>query len=200
MKNKKNGELSRTFWYIIVAICLVLIIFIGVMFFMFANRKDEIIEKELNGGNIQLNYTNNITGLSIVKAVPITDAIGMKSDKEGQFFDFSLDIEVDEASVIEYEIAAIKNETASTINNEDIRIYLEKEESGTYSKIFGPQEYKPLEKDSKLGSPEGSMVLVKDKTKDSLKDNYRLRMWLSNKSLTKNGNYSVEIVVNGIAK
>lgn len=200
MKNKNNGELSRTFWYIILAICLVLVIFVGVMFFMFANRKEEVIEKELNGGNIQLNYTNNITGLSIVKAAPITDAVGMKSDKEGQYFDFSLDIEVDEASVIEYEIAAIKNETASTINDEDIRIYLEKEESGTYSKVFGPQEYKPLEKDSDLGSPEGSMVLIKDKTKNSLKDNYRLRMWLSNKSLTKNGNYSVEVVVNGNAK
>lgn len=200
MKNKSNGELSRSFWYALLSICLVLVIFVGIIFFLFSNREEEIIEKKLNGGNIQLNYTNDITGLSVVKAVPVTDEIGMKNDKDGQYFDFSLDIEVDEAHTIEYEIAVIKNETASTINDDDIRIYLEKEESGTYSKVFGPSAYKTLEKDSKLGSPEGSMILVKEKTKKSLKDNYRLRMWLSNKSLTKNGNYSVEVVVNGKAK
>ena len=44
------------------------------------------------------------------------------------------------------------------------------------------------------------MVIVKESTKRSLKDNYRLRMWLSNKSLSKSGNYSVEVVVNGHAK
>ena len=200
MKNKSNGELSRSFWYALLSICLVLVIFVGIIFFLFSNREEEIIEKKLNGGNIQLNYTNDITGLSVVKAVPVTDEIGMKNDKDGQYFDFSLDIEVDEAHTIEYEIAVIKNETASTINDDDIRIYLEKEESGTYSKVFGPSAYKTLEKDSKLGSPEGSMILVKEKTKKSLKDNDRLRMWLSNKSLTKNGNYSVEVVVNGKAK
>ena len=31
-------------------------------------------------------------------------------------------------------------------------------------------------------------------------ENYRLRMWLSNKSVTKDGNYKVEVVVNGKAK
>ena len=200
MENKKSGELSKKFWIALIGICLVLVIFVGICFFMFANRKEDVIEKKTKGGNIQLNYTNDVTGLTLVKATPVTDAIGMKNDKDGQFFDFSLDIEIDEAQAIEYEIAVIKRDELSTIGDDDVRIYLEKEESGTYSKVFGPEAYKPLEKDSKLGSPEGSMVLVKEKTKKALKDNYRLRMWLSNKSLTKTGNYSVEVVVNGHAK
>ena len=185
MENKKSGELSRNFWIVLMSVCLVLVIFVGVIFFLFANREEEVIEKKLNGGNILLNYTNDITGLSISKATPVTDAIGMKNDKEGQYFDFSIDIEKNQAKTIDYEIAVIKNETASTISDDDIRIYLEKEDSGTYSKVFGPSPYKPLEKDS---------------TTRSLKENYRLRMWLSNKSLLKNGNYSVEVVVNGHAK
>ena len=200
MENKKSVELSKNFWYVLLGTCLVLVILVGIVFYKFANREEEVIEEKLSGGNIQLNYTNAVTGLSISKATPIADEIGMKSDKEGQYFDFSLDIEIDEAKTIDYEIAVIKNETASTIGNDDIRIYLEKEESGTYNKVFGPAAYKPLEKDSKLGSPDGSMVLVKESTKKSLKDNYRLRMWLSNKSLTKTGNYSIEVVVNGHAK
>ena len=44
------------------------------------------------------------------------------------------------------------------------------------------------------------MVVFKDTTKKSLKENYRLRMWLSSKSVTKDGNYKVEVVVNGKAK
>ena len=200
MENKKSGELSRNFWIVLMSVCLVLVIFVGVIFFLFANREEEVIEKKLNGGNILLNYTNDITGLSISKATPVTDAIGMKNDKEGQYFDFSIDIEKNQAKTIDYEIAVIKNETASTISDDDIRIYLEKEDSGTYNKVFGPSPYKPLEKDTKLGSPDGSMVVVKDSTTNSLKENYRLRMWLSNKSLLKNGNYSVEVVVNGHAK
>ncbi len=200
MENKKSGELSRNFWIVLMSVCLVLVIFVGVIFFLFANREEEVIEKKLNGGNILLNYTNDITGLSISKATPVTDAIGMKNDKEGQYFDFSIDIEKNEAKTIDYEIAVIKNETASTISDDDIRIYLEKEDSGTYTKVFGPAPYEPLEKDTKLGSPDGSMVVIKDSTTKSLKENYRLRMWLSNKSLLKNGNYSVEVVVNGHAK
>ena len=200
MENKKSGELSRSFWYALLGMCLVLVIFIGIVFFLFANREEEVIEKKIKGGNILLNYTNDITGLSISKATPVTDAVGMKNDKEGRYFDLTEDIDLDDAKSIDYEIAVIKNESASTINDDDIKIYLEKEDSGTYSKVFGPESYKPIKKDSKLGSPEDSMILIKDTTKKALKDNYRLRMWLSDKGLSKSGNYSVEVVVNGKAK
>ena len=200
MKNKKNGDLSRNFWYALIGISLILFILIGISFFMFSNREEEVIDKKIKGGNILLKYTNDITGLSITKVTPVTDAVGMKNDKEGQLFDFSLDITLDEAGTIDYEIAAVKNETTSTIADDDIRIYLEKEQSGTYNKVFGPSAYKPLKKDSKLGSPDGSMVLVSASTSKDLKENYRLRMWLSNNGLTKEGNYSVEVIVNGKAR
>ncbi|MBR2678724.1 MAG: hypothetical protein IKE63_04840 [Bacilli bacterium] len=199
MENKKSGELSRKFWYVLLGVCLVLIVFVGIIFFLFANREEEVIEKKVKGGNIVLNYTNNITGLNLTQITPTEDSVGMKNDKEGQYFDFSVDIDVDEANSIEYEIAVIKNERISTLSDDDMKIYLEKEESGTYNKVFGPSVYKSLKKDTKLGSPEGSMVLVKEKTTKSLKDNYRLRLWLSSSSVVQTGNYSVEVVINGKA-
>lgn len=199
MENKKSGELSRNFWYVLLGVCLVLIVFVGIIFFLFANREEEVIEKKVKGGNIVLNYTNNITGLNLTQITPTEDSVGMKNDKEGQYFDFSVDIDVDEANSIEYEIAVIKNERISTLSDDDMKIYLEKEESGTYNKVFGPSVYKSLKKDTKLGSPEGSMVLVKEKTTKSLKDNYRLRLWLSSSSVVQTGNYSVEVVINGKA-
>ena len=200
MKNKKGNELSKEFWYIFIAICVFLIIFVAVGFGIFSNKKDEVIEKNENGGNITLNYTNNITGLSIKDVSPITDTIGMKKSEDGDYFDFSINVDLDNATSIEYEISAIKDEKNSTISDDDIRIYLEREESGTYTKVFGPDKFSPLKKDSSIGSQTGSMILASVIKKKSTVDNYRLRMWLSDKSLIATGNYSVEIVVNGKAK
>ncbi len=200
MKNKKGNELSKEFWYVFISICVVLIVVIGAGFIAFSNKKDEVVEKVENGGNITLNYTNNTNGLSLTNITPVTDLIGVKSYEEGQYFDFSINVDLDNATSIEYEISAIKDEKNSTISDEDIRIYLEKEESGTYSKVFGPEKFVPLKKESKLGSQEGSMVLTSAVKKKSTVDNYRLRFWLSDKSLIASGNYSLEIVVNGKAK
>lgn len=200
MENKKSEEISKKFWYLIGLIALILVIVVTVGFIIYANRKPEVIDKKVKGGSIVLNYTDNITGLSLKNIKPTTDAIGMKNEKDGEYFDFSIDIELNKAKEIDYELAVVKDDALSTISDDDIKIYLEKEDSGAYNKVFGPESYKKIKKDTKLGSPEGSMVLLKEKRKKDVKENYRLRMWLSDKSVTKQGNYSVEVIVNGIAK
>ncbi len=199
MKNKK-GEFSKEFWYILIGICFILIIVIAIAFAVFSNRKEEVIEKTEKGGNLVLNYTNNVTGLSIVNALPTADAVGMKNSDKEQYFDFSIQSTLDNAPSIEYEISAIKVSKNSTISNEDIRIYLEKEKSGSYTKVFGPAKFTPLKESTDLESEKGSMVLLKTKKIRNSTDNYRLRMWLSDTSLLTSGNFSVDIVVNGKAK
>ena len=199
MKNKKGNELSGIFWIILIIICLILAIFVGFLFVEFGKQKDIVIDKEENGGNIVLNYTNNITGLYITKAIPTNDAIGMKLNNEGQYFDFAIDTKLDNATSIDYEIAVIKDEKKSTIPDSDIRIYLEKEVSGTYTKVFGPAAFTGIKEESKLGSEKGSMILSNVTTKKSVVDNYRLRLWLSDSSTLQSGDYAVEVVVNGKA-
>lgn len=199
MENKK-GELSKKFWYIVIGLCTVLLIFLIVGFVIYKNRKPEVVDKKVTGGSVVLNYVDNITGLTLKDMTPTTDAIGMKKDKEEEYFDFSIDTEISEAKEIEYELAVVKDKSLSTISDDDIKIYLEKEDSGTYNMVFGPEPYKAIKKDSKLGSPEGSMILLKEKKKKDSKENYRLRIWLSDKSLTPKGNYSVEVILNGKAK
>ncbi len=200
--DKKGLELSKTFWIVLIGICLLFIILIAIGFIAFSHRKEEVIENEENGGKITLNYTNNITGLSLKDIIPTTDSVAIKELKDGKYFDFFIDIDLKKASSIEYEISAIKDDDPknSSISDDDIRIYLEKEKSGTYTKVFGPSKYIPIKKTTELGSPAGSMVLVHSKAIQSSKDNYRLRMWLSDKSVMEKGNYSVDIVVNGHAK
>lgn len=200
MENKKGDVLTKKFWYFILGICIFLSVILGVSIYLFANRKEEVIEKNENGGQITLNYTNNVTGLNLMNITPVTDSVAIKDLTDQHYFDFFIDVDLKEAASIEYEISVIKNTKESTILDDDIRIYLEKEQSGTYTKVFGPSKYIPLKSDSKLGSSKGSMVLVKSKALKSSKDNYRLRMWLSDQSLTASGNYSIDVVVNGVAK
>lgn len=200
MKNKKENVLSGFFWIIVIIVCLVLSILVGFLFVKYGNEKNVVIEKEENGGNIILNYTNNITGLYITKAIPTSDIVGSAASEEGKYFDFAIDTKLDNATSIEYEIAVLKDSKKCTIPDDDIRIYLEREVSGTYTKVFGPAPFKPIKEDTKLGSQSGSMVLSKVKTKKSFVDNYRLRLWLADTSTVQSGDYAVEVVVNGHAK
>ena len=200
MENKMGEKLTKKFWYFVLGICIIFAIFICVSFYMFINRKEEVIEKNENGGQITLNYTNNVTGLSLNNIAPVTDSVAMKDLTDQHYFDFFIDVDLKNANYIEYEISVIKNEKGCSISNDDIRIYLEKEQSGTYTKVFGPSKFVPLKEDTKLGSLKNSMVLVKNKALKSSKDNYRLRMWLSDQSLLQSGNYSIDVVVNGKAK
>lgn len=198
MENKK--ELSKNFWYMIIGICSLLIIMIIIAFVVFANRKPEVLEKNENGANIVLNYSSDVSGLKLTDLTPTTDAVGMKNLKDDEYFDFSVEVALDNARDVEYEVSVIKDSKNSNISDDDIKIYLEKEKSGTYTKVFGPDKFKPLKKKTAIGSEKGSMVLIKTKKTNSIADNYRLRVWLSDKSNTPSGNYSIEVAINGKAK
>lgn len=199
-KEEKGNELTKKFWITVIAVCSILMVLIIIGFVVFHNREPEVIEKEEDGGYVSLNYTSEVNALSILNATPMSDTDGMKNMKEGQYFDFSVDVDVDEAPKVEYEISIIKDEKASTIKDEDIRIYLEKEDSGTYSKIFGPEEFVASKNFSSVGSELGSMVLINTQKVKSGTDNYRLRLWLSDKASVTSGSYSVEIDIHAIAK
>lgn len=199
MENK-DKKVSKKFWGVFVGVCVVLLVFVVVIFVLFANREAEVVDEEELGGNVTLNYTTDAPEYRILNAVPTIDTIPMKSLNDGEYFDFSVDVDLDNATSIEYEIAAVRNDKISTISNEDIKIYLEQEKSGTYTKVFGPDPFVPLKKVSELGTEAGSMVLSHVKRTKSVTDNYRLRMWVSDKSLIPLGNYGVTIAVYGVAK
>ena len=196
--DSKNSKKSFIIMMIVVVVFLIGIITTG--FILFVMKGHEIVEEEENGADIILNYSSNNSGLQIRNAVPMKDEDGIVNIKDGEYFDFSIGVLLDNASKVEYEISLVKDEINSTIPDEDIRIYLEKEKDGTYTKVFGPEKFTPLKKDTKFGSKKGSMSLIDVKKTNSNADNYRLRMWLSEKPTVKTGTYTVEVEVNGIAK
>ena len=188
--------------FIILMLTVVLILsgLIVAGYIAFSLREQEVVEEEENGADIVLNYSTNYSGLEIKSATKMKDDDGIINLKEGEYFDFSVEVLLDNAASVEYEVSIEKDEANSTIPDSDIRIYLEKEKEGTYTKVFGPEKFTPLKKTSKHGSKKGSMPLVEVKKTNSNTDNYRLRMWLSDKSKLTTGTYSVNVEVNGIAK
>ena len=192
--------MSKKVIYCLLGFIFVFFLIIVFSTYAFSHRKPDVVEEEKKGGDIILNYTSVTPSFSVQSIVPTVDSLGISATEKERYYDFSVQVNLDKAKYIEYEVAATVDKSFSTISNEDIRIYLEKENSGSYTKVFGPSEYKALKKDSELGSKKGSMVLVTTKDPKPIVDNYRLRMWLSDKSLTPLGNYKVTISVHGVAK
>lgn len=199
-KNKKREKLSKNFWILLGIITFILILILIVSHALFSKVEPEVIIDKEPGGEVTLFYTNSTNALTLNNAVPTTDSVGIKLQDVEKYFDFTVDINLDNAKSVDYEISVLKDDVLSTIPNNEIRIYLEKENNGTYTKVFGPDKYKPINKNTELGTSKGSMVLYKNKKTVSGSENYRLRMWLSDKSVLPNGGYSLEVNVTGTAK
>lgn len=201
MQDKKG--VSKGFIFFIIGICILFLVLLIVALVCFLKEPKEVINKKENGGNVSLTYTTEDSVFTITNLVPMTDAVALKNTDSSQYFDFTVNTELANAKKIDYEISLKKNNSLSTVNNQDIKIALERQESGSYEVVFGPETYTTLEKDSKLGTKKGNMLLTADRRSNDSTDNYRLRVWLSDTAVTVPGiiqSYSVEVLVNGKAK
>ena len=196
---KKNNELTKTFWIITLILCLLCIVGIGVGYYFYKQETEKKVFKEELGGDVYLKFVGNTNGLTLLNASPMTDQLGALQEGENKYFDFSVEVKLDQADFVEYEIAIEKDKAFSNIPDNEVKFYLEEENSGSFSKIFGPSEFKPLEKESDLGTEAGDMVLYSVKKNSSGTTNYRLRMWMADASTIPVGNYSVEVLINGKA-
>ena len=197
--NKKN-VLSKRFWVVVSVLCIILIILVVLGFSAFFHRNKKVIREEENGGDIVLNYASSFAGIKLENALPVSDSVAMKGLEEGSYLDFSIDTSLDSATSIDYEIAIVKDSSFSTIPDEEIRVYLEQEQSGSYESVFDAKKFVPLKRETEYGSPVGSMVLFHLKKTRNSTDRYRLRIWLSSESLLPAGNYRVDVLVNGLSK
>lgn len=198
--SKKEEKVSKKFMITNIILCSILFLLAVIGIVAFVNRKPEVIEKNTDGGEVTLNYTSPSNSFAIRDSLKTSDSVGEKLSLDGTCFDFTVDINLETSFKLEYELSLVKDEKFSNIPDEDIRIYLEKEESGTYTRVFGPSEFKINKTKTKIGSPANSMVIAKVNKINASEDHYRLRMWLSDSSKLEKGNYSVDVLLNAISK
>lgn len=197
---KENNKVSSgvIISIVVTSFIVVLIIFSAFVFFIDSEKNKN---KVIDDGVVLMTYNLENPILDLSTVVPINDDEGIILDSPEHIFDFTVDVNLEDSSEIEYEIVILKDDK-STISDKNVRFYLERQESGSYVKVNEVTSYIPLTKKSDFSAPKGSMVLAKIKCKKNSTDNYRLRMWFSDTgeySLEEPQNYNISVSVYGHA-
>lgn len=193
--NKKTKNIVL----IMVGISVFFIILVVLAFVMFFQEQRKNVKQEVKTSIISMNYKSNTNSLTLTDLTPMSDEKGKVLRKEGSYFDFTISSKLEDDTSIKYEIALIKDKS-STISDDDIMVYLEKQNSGTYAKVDEPKVFTPIKKKSKLGSPAKSMILNRVSQSSSQVDNYRLRIWVREGATIQNSNATYMLKVNVYAK
>ena len=157
-------------------------------------------QETLDGGKIALSYADEENLFLLENLIPTSDLVGTVYDSADMFFDFTVNVDIDEANFVEYEILLVKDESVSTALNNNIKVYLEKEENNNYVKVAEPEIFSSNVDDEKIGN--SVMSVYKMKRSSNANDNYRLRMWLCDYAVINPGqvqNYGVKVVLRGVA-
>ena len=197
LKEEKNGKL----YFILLAVLLIVLLVIGISAVAVTVTKKGDKVNTITTGNISLDYTEDNNGITITNAMPTTDATGKTLSKTGEHFDFSVISTLSGYANITYEISAAKI-ASSTLDDNDVKLYLEKKTGGTYTEVMKPTKFKPLSSESDIGSEEGSMILYKETVNKTKTDNYRLRMWLADDAKVDNTSrtFTVQVAIHATVK
>lgn len=183
----------------LVLLSIVLIAVIAVAFTMFFKEQEKNVKEVVKTGTVSMNYKTEVNGLQLNSITPVANDVAMENRAEGSYFDFSVSSDIDSDTTVDYEIALVKDDS-SMISDSDIMVYLEKQTSGTYSKVDEPKEFTPIKKKTELGSPAKSMVLSKFSLSANQVDNYRLRIWVKEGAVITDPNATYKVRVNVYGK
>lgn len=197
LKEEKNGKL----YFILIALLLIVLLVIGISAVAVTVTKKGDKVNTITTGNISLDYAEDNNGITITNAMPTTDATGKTLSKNNEYFDFNVISTISGSANITYEISAVKSSN-STLDNNDVKLYLEKNQLGKYVEVMEPTKFKPLTSKSDIGSEKGTMILYKETVNKTTTDNYRLRMWLSDKAKVDNisRTFTVQVAIHASVK
>lgn len=202
---RDDKNYSRKIFILLLLVTLLVLFVISFSFAVFI-KGGTGIENTIHSGEVSMNYLEKSNGISIENAMPTSDSVGMKQLGKNEYFDFTVNSKIVGDIKIIYEIS-LKKDPTSTIPDNEIRLYLEQEKSGTYTQVMEPKNFIAEKSNTEIGTPRGEMVLMKvkksrDKSLSSKVftdvDNYRLKMWLSeNASITEGRKYTVKVNIYG---
>lgn len=196
----ENNYRTRNVVFIVLGISLILILVVVFAFMMFFREQKQNVNEVVKNSVVTMNYKTSTNEFSLTNLTPMSNESGKDLRDGGSYFDFSVSSKMDEDASVQYEIALIKDDS-STIPDNDIVVYLEKQSSGTYAKVEDPTVFTPIKKKTTLGSPAKSMVLDKVNLSSEKEVNYRLRLWVREGAVVDpSATYSVKIKVFGQAK
>ena len=192
-------ESNNKIFIIIICLFIFIIMVIGVSMATFTYTKENKSINTISTGNIYLNYTEDTNGINITNAYPVADEVGKTLTNEDQYFDFTVEASISGNVVASYEVSAEK-EASSTLDNDEVKLYLEKKVNNTYQEVMAPKNFTPLKESTDLGTMAGSMLLDSGTVSKSSTINYRLRMWVADTTILDNLEKSFSVRVSIKAK
>lgn len=181
IKKDSNNKI----FIIIVCLFIFIIMVIGVSMATFTYTKENKSINTISTGNVYLNYTEDTNGINITNAYPMSDEVGKTLTNEEQFFDFTVEAKISGDVVANYEVSAEK-EASSTLNNDEVKLYLEKKVNNSYKEVMAPKNFTPLKESTDLGTMAGAMLLDTGTLSKSSTVSYRLRMWVADTTVLDN--------------
>lgn len=198
---KDNSKVSGKVVVLAIVVILCVCGVIGFAFYIKFNQPNDVVEEKLSGGSVSLTYSDDENLFVLESNIPTSDIAGKASDSADSYFDFTVRSILLDANSIEYEIILVKDDKLSTLDDVNVKVYLEKEVDKKYKEVVSPSFFTKNYKDSKLGGD--AMSVFKYKVTDDASENYRLRMWVSDTAVLDSKEiqkYAVKVAVKGSAK
>ena len=177
MSSKQKVSKRVKVWLVVLSILVIIIV--GLLFAIFLYNEENKGEEFFDSGSIVMTYVENSDIFFINNMVPLSDEIGKLSNTEADYFDFTVKINMGDSSKTDYEIALEIDEEFTTALPSNVKVYLEKQESGSYIPVSEPETFENLILKSEYNAPDDAKIIAKVSSTETTSHNYRLRMWLA---------------------
>ncbi len=177
----KNDDKSNRRFLIFLLIFIILLSFlISSISFAIFNSYDSGSNNTINAGSVLFSFNEGSNYIEILDAYPTSDNVGKSFSKDKEYFDFTVSVGYSKKSrkdKLNYEVTLIPMKE-NTLSSKYIRVYLTENNKEVIINKNAVNNFSDLE-NSKI-YPTGKVLIRKKANKNMIND-YRLRLWLSDK-------------------
>lgn len=181
-------------------VALLIVAIVGISYAIFVFSSKSRVDNTVRSGGITFEYLEGDSVIDINDALPISDEVGVKQTKS---FDFQVSSAIRGNTTVFYEVRAKSLTVDNKIDNQYVKIYLEKKDGGDFSTVLSPTAFKenPNTSLTNISVDTNTMLLYsgrfsgKKATTTNYSDEFRLKMWLSDKYLIDDVSRSFKIKV-----
>lgn len=169
-------------------VALLIVAIVGISYAIFVFSAKSRVDNTVRSGGITFEYLEGDSVIDISDALPVSDEVGKKQTKS---FDFKISSAIRGNTIVFYEVRAKSLPIDNKIDNQYVKIYLEKKNDGDFSPVLYPTTFKENSDTSltNISVDLNTMLLYSGKFSGkkaittNYSDEFRLKMWLSDKYL-----------------
>lgn len=181
-------------------VALLIVAIVGISYAIFVFSAKSRVDNTVRSGGITFEYLEGDSVIDINDALPVSDEVGVKQTKS---FDFQVSSAIRGNTTVFYEVRAKSLTVDNKIDNQYVKIYLEKKDGGDFSTVLSPTTFRenPNTSLTNISVDTNTMLLYsgrfsgKKATTTNYSDEFRLKMWLSDKYLIDDVSRSFKIKV-----